>query len=102
MTSYMLIADPKNTKVQTCLFFTKCKCGICGKNFEADVQLYSWKRTTGDGVIYYCSYSCFRKWEKPFLKKNAKNIKKAMQEALLYDENGNKIEDRRGRKRRTA
>lgn len=91
-TSYMLLANPtNNTKLETCLFFTKCKCAICGKKFEADTQLYTWKRGTGDGPVYYCSYKCFRKWEKPHLEKNATAIRKAFKEAELYTPNGDKL-----------
>lgn len=100
-TSYMLLANPtNNTKLETCLFFTKCKCAICGKKFEADVQMYTWKRSTSEGNVYYCSYSCFRKWEKPYLRKNAATIQKAFKEAALYDEKGNKIVNQKGKWKR--
>lgn len=99
MTSYMLVADPNNTKVETCLFFRKCKCDTCKKTFEADVEMYSWKRSTGKGIVYYCSYSCFRKWEEEYLRRDAAKIRRAFKEAALYDVNGNKLEDRRGRRR---
>ena len=98
-----IIADPTNTKIEDCLFFRKVHCDICGKEFETDTTMHQWKRYNGHGnAIIYCSYGCYRKWEKPFLEKNKKEIRKAMKEALLYDENGNKLEDRRGRKRRIA
>ena len=98
-------ADPSNVKLETCLFFTECECDICKKHFEADVQLYQWKRNNPKGTyIYYCSYTCFRKWEKKELAKNQKRIRKEMWEAEhLYTENGEKISKKKsGRPRKVA
>ena len=86
-------ANPNNTLIDTDLHLRRVKCAICGKSFEADTELYTYKR--GDYAhkpYYYCSYTCYRKWEKPMIEKSNKKTRRELWEAEnLYDYNGNRI-----------
>ena len=98
-------ATSGNMTIEDCLFFRKAKCGTCGKEWECDTTMNQWKRRSPHGeFIHYCSYSCFRKWEKPFLKKNERQIKKDLWAAEhLYDANGNRIDTKKpGRPKKEA
>ena len=62
------------------------KCRVCGKEFTVLYpQLYVYKRGTGNGVRYFCSYSCSRIFDRKGCEKmkvTLENKKKAVQIAI--------------------
>ena len=62
------------------------KCRVCGKEFTVLYpQLYVYKRGTGNGVRYFCSYSCSRIFDRKDYEKmkvTLENKKKAVQIAI--------------------
>ena len=62
------------------------KCRVCGKEFTVLYpQLYVYKRGTGNGVRFFCSYSCTRIFDRKDCEKmkvTLENKKKAVQIAI--------------------
>lgn len=46
-------------------YFSPRKCPVCGSMFiMPSMESWAYKRKPGNSMIYFCKYSCLRKWDK--------------------------------------
>ena len=66
------------------------KCKQCGSIFPVicSIEEYGWRIPLKSKKLYFCSYSCMRKYEKPRLQKIEKRAEMAFREAEKCTEHG--------------
>lgn len=62
------------------------KCHLCGKRFLGSEDAWRFKRTQQgiSHILYFCSWSCIRKWDAEMEAKRKKGRKRCPQEQEIY------------------
>ena len=103
---YLLTANEENNKIACALNMRTYACKVCGKTFDADPVMYQWKYTDQETskTSRFCSYTCFRKWEKPILERAQARMRREFRIVAACDEYGEQSQTERkvGRPRKAV